>query len=100
MVKRRIIIWLLLFFILFPSPIFAQGLYQDSNRFAYGFQRIAMAPFRILINTLQGTLYGPPIVGTLGGVLSGTVQTVTDLVGGAFDMAAAAAPYAKYALLF
>ena len=28
----------------------------------------------------------------------GAIRTVTDVVGGVFDMGAAAAPYAKYAL--
>ncbi len=77
----------------------AASLYQDTNRFTYGFKRLVTAPFQIPIRTLQGTLYGPLISGTVGGVFQGAFYTVGDLVGGVFDMGAAAAPYAKYALL-
>ena len=98
--KPRVAVCLILILVLFPSPLFAASLYQDTNRFTYGFQRILLAPFQIPIQMFQGTLYGPPVVGTLGGVLTGTFRTVGDLVGGTFDMAASAAPYAKYALFF
>lgn len=81
------------------SP-FAEAGYQDTNRFTYGFQRLLLAPFQLPFRVLQGTLTGPPIVGTLGGVFTGTMSTVSNLVGGAFDMAASAAPYAKYAVFF
>ena len=96
--KLKLAACLLICLALLPAPLFAaSGFSQDTNRFSYGFQRILLAPFRIPIHTYQGTMYGPPLIGTLGGVLTGTVRTVTDMVGGAFDMAAAAAPYAKYA---
>ena len=95
--KRKLILFIFLLSFFLSRPLFA-AVYQDTNRFASGFQRILLAPLRIPLNTLQGTFHGPPIIGTLGGVLGGTVQTVTDLVGGTFDMAAAASPYAKYAL--
>lgn len=95
--KRTTVLLALFFSFFLLQPAFAQG-YSDTNRFAYGFQRMLLAPFRIPIGLLQGTAYGPPVVGTLSGVFGGTVQTVTDLVGGAFDMAAAASPYAKYAV--
>ena len=97
--KRKITLWVFVFSLFLPPALFAEG-YQDTNRFAYGFQRMLVAPFQIPLNTLEGTFNGPPVTGTLNGVLSGTVQTVTDLVGGAFDMVAAASPYAKYALFF
>ncbi|MBI4368369.1 MAG: hypothetical protein HY588_03145, partial [Candidatus Omnitrophica bacterium] len=58
------------------------------------------APFQIPYHLLQGTLYGPPVVGTVGGVFTGTFRTISDLVGGTFDMAASLAPYAKYAIFF
>ena len=96
--KRKTLFWLFLLLILLPATVFAE--YQDTNRFTYGFRRMLMAPFRLPYNTLRGTFYGPPVTGTLGGVMSGTFQTVNDLMGGAFDMAASAAPYAKYALFF
>ena len=84
--------------ILFSSTAFAASVYQDTNRFTYGFKRLVAAPFQIPIRTLQGTLYGPFIAGTVGGVFQGAFYTIGDLVGGVFDMGAAAAPYAKYAL--
>ena len=91
----------LLIFLLMAAPAaFAGSLYQDTNRFSSGFRRVVGASFQLPFRVLQGTLYGPPISGTLSGALGGTFQTVTDLAGGTFDMAAAAAPYAKYAVLF
>lgn len=87
------------FLVLFSSTAFCASVYQDTNRFTYGFKRLVAAPFQIPIRTLQGTLYGPFISGTVGGVFQGAFYTIGDLVGGVFDMGAAAAPYAKYALL-
>lgn len=96
--KFKTVLCLILIVVLFPVPLFAGSVYQDTNRFTYGFQKFLAAPFQIPIHLLRGTLYGPPVVGTLGGVLLGTSRTVGDLIGGVFDMAAAAAPYAKYAV--
>lgn len=83
----------------FNSPLHAASVFQDSNRFAYGVKRVLAAPFQIPVHTLQGTFGGPLVVGTIAGVFSGTFQTIGDLAGGLFDMGAAAAPYAKYAVL-
>ena len=80
-----------------PTAAHAQA---DTNRFTYGFQRVLLAPFQIPVQTFQGAMYGPPLFGIVSGVLTGTVQTLTDLVGGVFDMAGAAAPLAKYGLFF
>ena len=96
--KRKTVFWLFFFLIFFPVTLFAE--YQDTNRFSYGFRRMIMAPFRLPYNTLRGTFYGPPITGALGGVMSGTFETVNDFLSGAFDMAASSAPYAKYAIFF
>ena len=98
--RKKVTIWLLVFLIAMPFPAFSGSLYRDTNRFQYGFQRMLTAPFQIPIQTLQGTMYGPLVTGTVGGVFYGTFRTVGDLVGGTFDMAAAAAPYAKYAIFF
>ena len=98
MLKRRLPALILALLVLLPAPLFAASLYRDTNRFAYGFQRAVMAPFQIPLQAMQGTAYGPPLIGTLGGVLRGTFRTVGDVVGGSFDMAAPAAPYAKYAV--
>ena len=98
MPKPKLWALILVVLILTPSPLFA-SVYSDTNRFTYGFQRAVMAPFQIPLQAMRGTAYGPILVGTVGGVLKGTFMTVGDLVGGSFDMAAAAAPYAKYAAL-
>lgn len=84
--------------VVFSSTAFAASPYQDTNRFSYGFRRLLIAPFQIPIRTIQGTLYGPLVTGTIGGIFQGAFYTVSDLVGGVFDMGAAAAPYAKYAV--
>ena len=99
MTKRSVAVWLVFFLILSPSAVLAQQ-YEDTNRFTYGFQRLMIAPFQILIQTLQGTLAGPPVMGTVSGLLRGTFRTVSDVVGGVFDMGASVAPYAKYAVFF
>jgi hypothetical protein len=98
MLKPKLIVFILMLSFLLPSPLFAASVYQDTNRFAFGFQRVVMAPFQIPLRAMEGTAYGPMLVGTVGGVLKGTFRTVGDVVGGSFDMAAAAAPYAKYAV--
>ena len=84
--------------IFLPAPLFA-SVSRDLNRFTYGLQRAIAAPFQIPLQALRGTVSGPPLVGTVGGVLRGTADTVGGLVGGSFHMAVAAAPYAKYAAL-
>ena len=98
--KRKIAICLFVFLIFLPSQLFAENLYRDTSRFTYGLQRILLAPTQILVHTINGTFTGPPIVGTVGGVLGGTMQMVGDLMGGIFDIAGSAAPYAKYGLFF
>ena len=98
--NRKTILWISVFLIAFAFVPFAEAAYQDTNRFTYGFQRVLPAPFQIPVQMLQGTMYGPPITGTLGGIFGGVFSTVSNLVGGTFDMAASAAPYAKYAVFF
>ena len=83
-----------------PFPLFSASVFRDANRFQYGAQRAFAAPFQIPVQMFRGTAYGPLVTGTVGGALYGTFRTFGDLMSGAFDMAAAAAPYAKYALLF
>lgn len=96
---RKLFACILVCLILLPPPTFALGVNAyDTNRFAGGVQRLLMAPFQIPIQMLNGTVRGPLLFGTLGGVFTGLFRTVGDLAGGTFDMVAAAAPYAKYAL--
>ena len=95
---KRISAWLVVLLIAIPFPLFSASVYQDANRFQYGVQRALVAPFQIPLQMLRGASSGSLITGTVGGALFGTFRTVGDLMGGAFDMAAAAAPYAKYAV--
>ena len=83
--------------LLLSLPAFAVNARPDTDRFTHGAERVLLAPFQIPVQTYRWTRYGPPITGTLSGVLVGAVRTVTDLLGGLFDMTAAAVPYAKYA---
>ncbi len=96
---KKIFVLALVLILLSPAA-FAASPFQDTNRFAYGFKRVFASVFQLPVRTIQGTLSGPLILGTVGGVLQGTFSTVGELAGGVFDMAAAAAPYAKYAVLF
>lgn len=91
---------ILLIFLAFPASSFALIRQSDTNRFTIGFMRVFTAPFQMMSETLNGVLSGPPLFGAVNGVLNGTIQAVANVVGGAFDMAAAAAPYAKYAVFF
>ena len=86
--------------LLFPELASAQGAMRDTDRFSYGLKRVLFSPFRIPYHTARETFRGPFVIGTLSGVVSGTAATVGDLAGGTFDMAASAAPYAKYAIFF
>ena len=97
---RKIFACMLIGCVLFAPSAFALGVNSyDTNRFAGGVQRLLLAPFQIPVQMLQGTMHGPFLLGPLMGVVSGVFRTVGDLAGGVFDMAAASAPYAKYAAL-
>lgn len=98
--KQKRAFWILGFIlgIIFLGP--HRGLYADDvqniNYLERGFFRIFTAAFQLPIYLVQKTLNGPPIVGTVDGVLSGTFYTVSSLMGGAFDLARGALPYGKY----
>ncbi|OGX05763.1 MAG: hypothetical protein A3G87_10105 [Omnitrophica bacterium RIFCSPLOWO2_12_FULL_50_11] len=96
---RSIAIGFLVLFLFLSVPAFVHA-QADTNRFTHGFQRVLLAPFQLPVQTFEGAVYGPPLLGIVGGVLTGTVRTLTDLVGGVFEMAGAAAPLAKYGLFF
>ena len=96
--SRKILIWFLMFSLLFLPSASAVVDPRDTRTFMSGFQRILLAPFQLPFRVIQGTLTGPIGVGTIQGVLVGATRTVTDLVGGVFEMAASTAPYAKYAV--
>lgn len=95
---KKIFCAVLISILLLQVPAYA-ALYDDTSRFASGFQRLVLSAFQLPFQTVSHTLSGPLGIGTVQGVITGTTKTVTDMVGGVFDMAAAAAPYAKYAAL-
>ena len=97
---KKVLVLFLILLVVAPFPLFSASVFRDANRFQYGAQRAFAAPFQIPVQALRGTMQGPLVAGTVSGIFYGTFRTFGDLMGGAFDMAAAAAPYAKYALLF
>ena len=97
-ITRRFVIWFFVLCLSCPASAFA-GIDRDTGRFMFGFQRVILSAFQMPFQMIQGTINGPIGVGTVQGIVGGTIQTVTDMVGGVFDMAAASAPYAKYAAL-
>ena len=74
--------------------------YRDTNRFVNGFGKVLIAPFYIPTEIIRQTFSQYPTFGTISGAISGVSKTVFTLISGIFDMAGAAAPYAKYALPF
>lgn len=96
--KIRILTAFLIFFLMLQAPLFAIVNPNDTAQFSSGFQRILMSAFQLPFQVISQTLSGPPGIGTVSGVVYGGIRTVTDVVGGLFQMGAAAAPYAKYAM--
>ncbi len=95
----KLFCFILILFILFAHPsCFAAS--AGSNLFVSGFTRLLLAPLQLPLRLLQGTFQGPPGIGTVSGALSGTIGTITNLLGGAFDMVTASAPLVKYAVFF
>ena len=62
-----------------------------------GLMRIVSGIIEIPRSTLVGTFSGPPIVGTVGGVLAGAFNSVTMVVGGVFETVASLVPLAMKA---
>lgn len=73
---------------------------ENINYIERGFFRIFTAAFQTPVYLIQKTLTGPPVIGTVDGVVTGTFYTLSSLMGGAFDIARGAVPYAKYAIFF
>lgn len=65
-----------------------------------GIQEIVAGVFELPLSTLAGTFTGPPVIGTLMGVVNGAFRGVGLLASGAFDLAASAVPIAKAAAPF
>lgn len=93
--------WLLiiLFFVVQSNPAWAVE-YSDTSRFVQGFTKVVAAPFHAPVEVAKGLFTPFPPTGVVYGAGVGVFKTVTGLLGGVFDMAGAAAPYAKYAAPF
>ncbi len=65
-----------------------------------GLLRIVGGVMAIPTSTLAGTFSGPPIVGTLVGALSGTLNGIGMVAGGALETLISAIPFAEKAAPF
>ncbi len=63
----------------------------------HGIQKILAGIIRLPADTLVGTFTGPPVMGTISGIVSGTVQSVGLVGSGLVDLAASAVSLAKLA---
>lgn len=81
-----------------PGPVFAAS--SNTSRFSQGFVSTTTAALQLPLQLVNSTLTKPFPFGVVDGAVRGTVGTVGQMVGGIFDMGAAAAPYAKYAVFF
>jgi hypothetical protein len=59
-----------------------------------GLGQLLTGVFAIPVEAIQGTLSGPPILGTIGGILSGAVHTVGSTLGGVLQVAKSIVPIA------
>ncbi len=91
---KRITVLLIAATILFMVPPTAHA---DILR---GLVEIVAGVLEVPRSTLAGTFSGPPIVGTLAGVLTGAVRGVGLLASGAFDVVAGVVPLAIKAAPF
>lgn len=69
---------------------------DSTGRFMRGFFNTTTGAMQIPYHVVNSTFTKPLPFGVVDGVLRGTVMSLTQIVGGVFDMGAAAAPYAKY----
>ncbi|MBI4388131.1 MAG: hypothetical protein HY582_03725 [Candidatus Omnitrophica bacterium] len=94
------ILILLCLIVLNQAPSIFAAEYSDTSRFMQGFTKVIASPFYAPKEIIQKTFTQMPPIGTVNGAITGVFRTVTTLMSGLFDMAGAAAPYAKYALFF
>jgi len=79
-----------------PSPAHA----DESGGLIGGIGDIIGAAFSLPAGILQGTLGGPPIIGTVGGALAGALNTVSLALRGVLRLAGVAIPVAAKAAPF
>ena len=60
-----------------------------------GIQEVIAGIFQIPLSTISGTFSGPPVVGTVFGLLNGTVQGIGLVAHGALELAASVVSIAK-----
>ena len=91
-------------FFAFTVSVATPLLYADDVRnfshISTGFTRVLGAALQIPRYLIYKTLSGPPGLGTVDGALTGTFYAVKEITEGSFEMAAGAAPYAKYLAFF
>lgn len=102
--KRKSAGLLVLFVIAFiflgpPSSLYA-GDVENVSYVERGIYRITTAVFQLPLQLIQRTFSEPPLVGTVDGVLTGAIYTISGLSGGVFDIARGVIPYAKYLIFF
>lgn len=97
--SNQIIVVFIICFLTYSSSAYAVQ-YSDTSRFTQGFGKVLAAPFQLPAYLLQKSFTQAPPIGILNGAIGGTYKTVSSLMSGVWDMAGAAAPYAKYALFF
>lgn len=73
------------------------AVYNDTARFTQGFGKVLTSAFQLPVQLISKSFSQAPPIGIINGALTGTFRTVTGLMSGVWDMAGAAAPYAKYA---
>lgn len=76
-----------------PAP----AAHADTGGLFGGLADIISGAFALPLDTLAGTLSGPPIIGTVGGLLHGAVQTVALALRGTFKLIGVAIPLAARA---
>ena len=88
---RRLLMTCGIVFTLMAGPP-VQVVHADSNDLIGGIGDIVGGVFALPLGVLQGTMTGPPIIGTLGGILSGTFQALGMTTRGVFKVVGSAVP--------
>ena len=78
---RRVVIALVLILVIGTAPSNA-----EANIFS-GVGRILVGVLQVPLQTLVGTFSGPPVAGTVFGLINGTLQGLSMVAGGALELA-------------
>ena len=99
MIQPRVLPKVLLFFFLTIAVCAvarAEDPLRDAGYVATGASQVVGGALALPVEILKGATQSFPF-GILAGAMRGTVKTLGGVLGGAFNMARGAAPYAKYA---